>query len=195
MVKNAQQKRSEKLRQEILDNALEIGLQEGFEELSIRKITKKMQYSTGIIYHHFKNKQEIIDAIVTTETLLLYSQISELLDDTKDVIANLETVFHHIIKLAFKEPEKYNLVVSQKYSRPKLERTKWIDQLSKALKKGMQDGLLREIDPDKAAFSIWSSFIGFNLMISRSNGLTLEEVEAMFRVQFDLIMKGILDYQ
>ena len=41
MVKNTQEKRSEKLKQQILDTALEIGLQEGFEALSIRKITKK----------------------------------------------------------------------------------------------------------------------------------------------------------
>jgi len=68
VVKNTQEKRSEKLKQQILDTALEIGLQEGFEALSIRKITKKMQYSTGIIYHHFKNKQEIIDAIVAVES-------------------------------------------------------------------------------------------------------------------------------
>lgn len=154
-----------------------------------------MQYSTGIIYHHFKNKQEIIDAIVTAETQSLYSQIVELLDDTKDVIANLEVVFHHIVKLAFEEPTKYNLVVSQRYSKPRSEQAKWIDQLSIALKKGMQDGLLRQIDPDKAAFSIWSSFIGFNLMISRSTGLKIEEVEAMFRVQFDLIMKGVLSVE
>ncbi|MGB4176808.1 MAG: hypothetical protein WBK53_02095, partial [Halanaerobiales bacterium] len=65
-------------------------------------------------------------------------------------------------------------------------------QLSEFLKKGIQDGLIRKIDPDKAAFSIWSSFLGFNLMISRTSDLTLTEVEAMFRVQFDLITKGIL---
>mgnify|MGYP001233681046 FL=1 len=192
MVKNTQEKRSEKLKQQILDTALEIGLQEGFEALSIRKITKKMQYSTGIIYHHFKNKQEIIDAIVAVESQSFSNQILKLLDDKKDVITNMETIFHYISILAFKEPEKYNLVVTRKYSSPKAERPIWIHQLSEFLKKGIQDGLIREIDPDKAAFSIWSSFLGFNLMISRTSDLTLTEVEAMFRVQFDLITKGIL---
>ncbi|HQD03109.1 MAG TPA: hypothetical protein PLF82_00005, partial [Halanaerobiales bacterium] len=141
---------------------------------------------------HFKNKQEIIDAIVAVESQSFSNQILKLLDDKKDVITNMETIFHYISILAFKEPEKYNLVVTRKYSSPKTERPIWIHQLSEFLKKGIQDGLIRKIDPDKAAFSIWSSFLGFNLMISRTSDLTLTEVEAMFRVQFDLITKGIL---
>jgi len=40
VVKNTQEKRSEKLKQQILDTALEIGLQEGFEALSISTISR-----------------------------------------------------------------------------------------------------------------------------------------------------------
>ena len=55
----------------------------------------------------------------------------------------------------------------------------------------MDAGLIREMDPDKAAFSVWSSFLGFNLMVSRLQTLPLEEVEDMFRTQFDVLLRGI----
>lgn len=190
-----QQKRSEKLRQSIIDQAFKIGIQEGFDELSVRKITKKMRYSTGVIYHHFKNKQEIIDAIVATETARLNALITDLLDERKDIVSNMRTVFHRIMILAREEPEKYNLVVLRKYSTPQSQRPQWIDHLSQEFEKGVREGLLRAVDPGQIAFAIWSSFLGFNLMISRSTHLTPAQAEEMFDVQFGLILKGVLKHE
>jgi len=101
MAREEQKMRSEMIRQKILDTALEMGIEEGFEAVSIRKIIQKMKYSTGVVYHHFKDKQEILDAIEVAETGWLRSQILELLDDKKDVITNMKTVFHRILLLAF----------------------------------------------------------------------------------------------
>lgn len=195
MAREEQKIRSEMVRQDILDTALEIGIQEGFEAVSIRKIINRMKYSTGVVYHHFKEKQEIIDAIETTETDRFRSIITELLDDTKDIVSNMEKVFNRIMKLAFDEPEKYNLIVLHKYSRLKPERPEWLSYLSGHLKKGMLDGQIREMDADKAAFSVWSSFLGFNLIISRHTDLTFEEAEKKFKVEMDIILNGILKHK
>lgn len=195
MAREEQKMRSEMVRQEILDTALEIGIQEGFEEVSIRKIIKKMKYSTGVIYHHFKDKQEIIDAIEQTQTAWLRAQLTELLDNKQNIVSEMETVFHRVMKLAFEEPEKYNLIVLHKYSRRNSGQPEWISHLGKNLKKGMEAGLIKEMDWEKAAFSVWSSFLGFNLMISRHQDLTWEQAEEMFRVQFDIILKGVLSHE
>lgn len=192
MAREEQKMRSESVRQAILDTALEIGMKEGFEELSIRKIINQMKYSTGVVYHHFKDKQEIIDAIEAAETKWLQGQIMELLDESKDVAIEIETVFKRILKLAFEEPEKYNLIVLHKYSRRKSEQPGWIKHLSKRLQDGINTGLIKEMDTEKAAFAIWSSFLGFHLMISRQRELTMEEAEEMFKVQLNIILKGVL---
>lgn len=151
-----------------------------------------MKYSTGIIYHHFKDKQEIIDAIEQKETEWLQSKISELLEDNHNILTAMETVFHMIMKLAFEEPEKYNLIVLHKYSRKNSGQPEWISYLGQELKKAMDAGQIKKMDYEKAAFSIWSSFLGFNLMISRHTELTINEAEEMFRVQFDIILKGVV---
>lgn len=64
--------------------------------------------------------------------------------------------------------------------------------MGKKLKKEMDAGKLKKRDPDKTAFSIWSSFLGFNLMISRHGDMTLDAAEELFQVQFDIIKKGVL---
>ena len=191
MARQEQKNRSEKVRQAILDTALEMGMEEGFENVSIRKIISRMKYSTGVVYHHFKDKQEIMDAIEEGETKKLYGEIAQLLDDKKSGLANMETVFHRIMRLAYEEPEKYNLMVLLKYSRHKGGRPPWIASVSESLKQEIAGGNIRELDAEKAAFAIWSSFLGFNLMISRYKDLTEAEAEELFKVQFEMIIKGI----
>ena len=47
----------------ILNAAVEVASQEGIDGLSIRKIASKTEYSPAIIYHYFKNKDEILEQI------------------------------------------------------------------------------------------------------------------------------------
>ena len=191
MARDEQKLRSEQVRKAILDIAMEMGIREGFDSVSIRKIIHQMNYSTGVVYHHFKDRQEIIDAIEEEETARLNGIIRSLQDASKNVLENMETTFRRVTQLAFEEPEKYNLIVMHKYSRKSPKNLAWLPYLSGNLRKGMEGGLIREMDPDKAAFTVWSSFLGFNLMVSRMRELAAEEVEALFRAQFDLILRGI----
>lgn len=54
----------EQIRKKIFDAASEI-IVEGFEKLSIRKIAERIEYSPGIIYNYFKNKNDIVNLIIT----------------------------------------------------------------------------------------------------------------------------------
>ena len=49
----------EEVKDLILNAAREIFLSEGYENTSIRKIATKIEYSPGIIYHHFKDKNDL----------------------------------------------------------------------------------------------------------------------------------------
>ena len=192
MSREAQKVRSDSVRQAILDTALMIGLEEGFEAVSVRKIINKMKYSTGIVYHYFKDKQEVIDAVEMTETEKFHSVISQLIDPSEDSFSSMIKIFRRTMQLAFDEPEKYNLIVLHKYSRKKPSASPWIARITENLKHEMAAGHMRLMDAPKAAFSIWSSFLGFNLMISRMEGLTIEQAEALFDIQIDIIFKGVL---
>lgn len=191
MARDEQKLRSEQVRQAILDTATEMGLREGFDEVSIRKITQKMRYSTGVVYHHFKERQEIIDAIEQAQSARLNGIISEIQDESKGLLENFEATFHRVTRLAYEEPELYNLIVLRKYSRRTPEKPRWLDYLAEQMRKGMEAGEIRKMDPEKAALSVWSSFLGFNLMISRLQAPSPEAVEQMFRVQFDVLTRGI----
>jgi AcrR family transcriptional regulator len=54
----------EQIRKKISDAASEIIIVEGFEKLSIRKIAERIEYSPGVIYNYFKNKNDIVNQII-----------------------------------------------------------------------------------------------------------------------------------
>ena len=54
----------EQKRNEIIEIAKKMIIEEGLEALSIRKIATVMNQTPGIIYHYFKDKEEIINNIV-----------------------------------------------------------------------------------------------------------------------------------
>jgi AcrR family transcriptional regulator len=54
----------EQIKKKIFDAASDIIIAEGFEKLSIRKIADRIEYSPGVIYNYFKDKNEIIKLII-----------------------------------------------------------------------------------------------------------------------------------
>ena len=192
MASESQKARSAVLRGQILDTALQIGLEEGFGELSVRKIIRRMNYSTSIIYYHFHDKQEIIDALVETESRRLAMMINKVVSGKNGLRKNLENAFRFITELVVNEPEKFNLIVLRKYSSVTSGNSPWIEYIRRDMEKAIARGEMHRVDPGRAAFCVWSSFLGFHLMLSLKKKLTKKRAEELFRVQFRIILNGII---
>ncbi len=192
MDREAQRERSDALKQDIIDTALEIGLNEGFEAVSIRKIVGTLRYSTSVVYYHFKNKQEIIDAVVERETQRVNGIVRAAIDESASAVENIKNTFHAVTMLALREPETYRLVVPRKFGERSAARQPWLDNLTGVLLKAMASGEIRKMDAGRAAFAIWSSFLGFHILLSLQPELNMKQAEAMFEVQFDILMNGVL---
>ena len=61
-----QEERSEKSRSLILDAALALFSHQGFRATSIRDIAAKAKVSTGSVYHHFKDKEQLFGTLLQT---------------------------------------------------------------------------------------------------------------------------------
>lgn len=84
-------------RNKILSVTLELFAQTGYKETSVSKIAEKAGISKGLMYNYFKNKEELLEAVVldgfTKITELNYSmkkeekpveKLKEIIDDTLD---------------------------------------------------------------------------------------------------------------
>ncbi|MBU5306268.1 TetR/AcrR family transcriptional regulator [Clostridioides mangenotii] len=191
MSRENQKQRSKKIKEDILDVALDLAISDGFEALSMRKISKKMKYTTGVIYYYFKDKQEIVDEIQKRQSDEIRKIIREKVCAEKGFEFNLREVFHNMMLIALNEPMKYNLVTLYRHKRGASIDYSYLDVLKKFLELGVKNGELIVADIDYTAFSIWSSFIGFNLNISQLEKISIEEANILFDVHVNIIMDGI----
>lgn len=77
-------KKAEERRNEILDAADELFAQKGFDGTSTNDILEKVGIARGTLYHHFKSKEDIMDALI--------DRYSDGLLDAAQVIAADKTI-------------------------------------------------------------------------------------------------------
>ena len=60
-----QEEKSERSRAQILEAALELFSRQGYRGTSIRDISRAASVSTGSVYHHFHDKEELFDTLLS----------------------------------------------------------------------------------------------------------------------------------
>jgi AcrR family transcriptional regulator len=83
-------KEAEKRRNEILDAADELFGQKGFDGTSTNDILVKVGIARGTLYHHFKSKEDIMDALIERYSINLLGAAQEVaLDKSVPVIERI----------------------------------------------------------------------------------------------------------
>jgi AcrR family transcriptional regulator len=71
-IKERQERDREAVRRSILDAARDLFVREGFENVSIRKVAERIEYSPAAIYSYFPSKDDIFFALAEEGFRLLY---------------------------------------------------------------------------------------------------------------------------
>lgn len=73
-------KEPEVRKQEILDTAIKVFVDKGYDKTSISDIAKAMNISQGLCYRYFKSKEEIYDAAIDSYASFLMNRMLEKID-------------------------------------------------------------------------------------------------------------------
>lgn len=106
-IEERRDREKQQMKELILQTAAHIILSEGFEKLSIRKIANRIDYSPTIIYHYFRNKDEIISQILRREHQDFTNSLSEGLEQAATPEARLKMLSRNYIMAALKNPDQY----------------------------------------------------------------------------------------
>lgn len=111
-VRERKQREKEQLRQTILDVAGEMFAKEGFENVSLRKIADRIEYSPTTIYLYFKDKAELFECLVEeTFTTFLESQNKALGENRlTDPLDSLRRGMRAYIDFGLTYPNHYRLI-------------------------------------------------------------------------------------
>lgn len=87
-------KNPEERRKELVDTALGLFLDRGYEQTTVSDIVKKLGLAQGTFYYHFKSKAEILDAVVDSIASSLAEQVKGVVQSDADPGVRVRRVIH-----------------------------------------------------------------------------------------------------
>ncbi len=101
-------------KQDILDNAVTIIAEDGFEALTLQRLAESLQIKKPSLYYHFESKEAIIHALYEYFRLKI-RKLGFSLDFRSDALSILKTTFFHYNTI-FSDPElsKYISFIDQR---------------------------------------------------------------------------------
>jgi len=178
----------------ILRTALKLFIEKGFENVSIRRIAGKIQYSPATIYLYYKGKDEILCALHDFGFEKLYAKQQTILS-IKDPYERLRKQGRVYVEFALENPELYDLMFIMRGPAKKIrEQEEWETGLRSYgfLRDNVQAcidaGYLKQVHADEATFAFWSLTHGVVSLIIRDRCIMFPEEHR------DDIVKGALAF-
>lgn len=103
------EREKEALKQKILAAARELFIGEGYQNVTMRRIADKIDYSLPTIYEHFKNKAEILLHIYHQSGQVLLDNLQEAFQKKTDPIERLEALGRAYIATGLENRKFYEL--------------------------------------------------------------------------------------
>jgi len=157
----------------ILNAAMSLILDHGFEHVSIRKIAQKIRYSPATIYLYFRDKEDILFHL-HREGFRRFAEAQRGLDDITDPAERMHAHGRVYIRFALANPEYYQLIFMLRGTAGQCDRPHESDgsrETFEVLRRNVTDlqdaGYLPTGNADQIAFLFWSTVHGMASLIIR----------------------------
>lgn len=141
-------------RQEIIETAMELLGENGYDNVSIQDITDRMHVSPGLCYRYFKSKTEIFAAASEYYAMKMVEQLSISVSQDISVIEKLKLVInriyefamgHHDFEMRYSEGEDIRAIYLDKVAK------QWSGVMIPILQQGVNEGVFHCKDITAAA--------------------------------------------
>lgn len=192
----------EALKKKIIDAASEILINEGYTNLSIRKIAAKIEYSPGIIYHYFKDKSEILSFIIKRGQTKISKIINETLIDENEPENTIINVLRNYIKFVLDEKETSRAVLMNNLDATNLNIKMLYEGVSKdkksmsamcdCIQMGIDNGRFKKVDVELTAQIIWTSTYGLISRLIIENDIPKQQEKKLIERHLQFIVDGLI---
>ena len=195
--RRARQKRS--LRQEILDAARQMFAEDGYEQVSMRKLARRIEYSPTAIYLHFEDKDDLFRAVCDDT----FARLVQRLDKQRRRLAGqplecLRAGLREYIEFGLKHPEHYRVTFMQPARHVTVAEFEGsIAQeafgfLSRAVADCVAAGLFRPMRVEVTAQVLWISIHGLVALFVVKKAFPFVSRDALIDEQIDTLIRGLL---
>ncbi|WP_119081129.1 TetR/AcrR family transcriptional regulator [Chitinophaga alhagiae] len=177
-ISDRKEREKQEMRRLIIEAAMRMFVDEGYEKTSIRAIAEKIEYSPGTIYLYYKDKDELLYEVQREafgELLKAFQENAV----SKDPWKRLTQVMHTYVEFGLTHPDLYDLMfIIRSPMKTADEKGGWtngdacFDYLNHTIQECIERQLIRYKDNRVASLSVWSL----------GHGLVSLEVRCRFKV-------------
>jgi AcrR family transcriptional regulator len=198
-VKERQEREREAVARSILDAARELFVAEGYQNVSIRKIADRIEYSPAAIYSYFPSKDDIFFALAEEGFHLLFSSADRDIDPGADGLDALRRPFWHLYQFSRRHPEYFALMFLDR-SVPRIsqnwQRFSFVavmkEHLSALIQRAVDAGRLPQGTDPHAVFRILSTaMVGAGVMQLCNRLAPGEDGDALARDVLEAAITGL----
>jgi AcrR family transcriptional regulator len=183
-ISERKEKQKQEIRKAILDASMKLFVEQGFENVSIRKIADLIEYSPTTVYLYFKDKNEILFNLHE----IGFQKMAEYNADLwtiKNPLVRLHKMGEYYIKFGLENPAFYDLMFILQAPMEALQvmdNCEWksgdqaLGRLKETLQECMEKNLIIKGDVDAMAMAVW--------------GIVHGMVSLAIRNRFDKVLLG-----
>jgi AcrR family transcriptional regulator len=199
-IETRRQREKENLRHEILDAARELFVAEGYENVSMRKIADKIEYSPTTIYLYFKDKTELLHEICEASFARLVDELIRSRDEGGDPLEVLRRGLLAYIDFGLSNPHHYNVVfISPKekyinsddhpYEGSMGQRA--FEVLAGEIVACMEAGVVKRADVATVAQTLWAGIHGVTSLLITHDGFPFVDRNVLEESVVDTMIAGL----
>ena len=196
-VSNRKEREKEEMRRLILDAALRLFREKGYEGVSIRNIAEAIEYSPGAIYLYYKDKSEIFAALQYEAAALKRDHLLPVAA-IEDPWERLVTFGRRYLEFGLKHPDLYDLLFIVRAPMEFIENQEyWALGLSThaffsdIVQECVDKRYFKSTDTQAIAYTLWCHAHGIVSLFVRERMRMYPEAEreALARRSFDMMVK------
>lgn len=175
----------------ILDSAIEIMNEEGYENLTIRAVAKKSGCSNSAIYQRFEDKNGLGRAMAALQTEAFLAVMDETYREEEDLLSNFNRIFKKLLEMLY--PFSQEDIHLQILYRAGLEPSEnpFLQRIGTYLKAAVARREIQVEDTLQTAYLVSSSFWGFVQMFCSRKRYDIDVAKRFLEVQNYMMYHGI----
>jgi AcrR family transcriptional regulator len=190
------------LRQEIIDAARDILAREGYEQLSMRKVAERIEYSPTAIYLHFEDKRDLVFQVCEETFARLVGELESLEEEFKDPVERLRQGMHRYVAFGLRHPQHYLatfVAVPQdqlpedvaRYTNPESNGMRCLGILRACVVACVDARMFRPVEPDVTTRALWTALHGVTALLVQMPNFMWGDQQAVIDSVIDTAIEGL----
>ena len=196
--KERRAREKEQLRRQIIDAARELFVNEGYENVSMRKIADKIEYSPTVIYLYFKDKADLLDSACQETLLGLLDTVELLKRDKNNPVESLRKSGRAYVEFGLKYPQDYKLTF---VIRPQFQKGLGLEEgsvgervfsyLCAMVSECVRQKAFRQVDVETTGQALWSAVHGVTLLLIDFPDFPWTATDKLIDTVIDTMIEGL----